>query len=193
VVAAVFASFAAVAPHGLWESLRGQASRPLQIESLAASLLTTFGHPRVVTSHGSQNVAGHGTLAAATSLVQLAALVAVWLAAWRDERPLLRHAAAGVCAFAAFGKVLSPQFLIWLVPLVPLVRGRRGYVATAVLTLALVLTQVWFPAHYWDYVNGFSRAWVVLARNLTLVALFGMLAGPELRLSRPGRGRARSS
>jgi hypothetical protein len=79
------------------------------------------------------------------------------------------------------------------VPLVPLVRGRRGYVATAVLTLALVLTQVWFPAHYWDYVNGFSRAWVVLARNLTLVALFGMLAGPELRLSRPGRGRARSS
>ena len=189
VVVLVFGAFAVVAPHGLWASLRGEASRPLQIESLAASLVTTFGHPRVVTSHGSQNVAGHGALAAATSVLQLAALLAVWWAAWRDERPLLRYAAASVCAFAAFGKVLSPQFLIWLVPLVPLVRGRRGYAATALLTLALVLTQVWFRAHYWPYVNGFSRAWVVLARNLTLVALFVVLLAVR---PRPAREPART-
>jgi uncharacterized membrane protein len=176
VVGVVFGAFAVVAPHGLWASLRGEASRPLQIESLAASFVTTFGHPRVITSHGSQNVAGYGALGVATSALQVAALVAVWIAAARDERPLLRYAAASVCAFAAFGKVLSPQFLIWLVPLVPLVRGRRGYAGTALLTLALVLTQVWFPAHYWSYVDGFSRAWVVLARDLTLVALYAVLA-----------------
>jgi uncharacterized membrane protein len=178
VVVAVFGAFAAVAPHGLWESLRGQASRPLQIESLAASLVTTFGHPHVITSHGSQNVTGHGALAAATSVLQLAALAAVWIAAARHERPLARHAAASVCAFAAFGKVLSPQFLIWLAPLVPLVRGRRGILATGLLTAAFVLTQVWFPAHYWPYVNDFARAPVVLLRNLTLVALFAVLVAP---------------
>ena len=59
VVAAVFVPFAIVAPHGLWESLWGQVSRPIQIESLVASLLTTFGHPALVLSHGSVSLAGH--------------------------------------------------------------------------------------------------------------------------------------
>jgi uncharacterized membrane protein len=182
VAAAVFVPFALVAPHGLWDSVRGQASRPLQIESLGASLFTAFGHPNVITSHGSQNVAGHGAIAAIFAVLQIATLVALWIAFARGpatgER-LLRYSAAAVCAFIAFGKVLSPQFLLWLIPLVPLVRGRRGYAATALLTLALVLTQVWFPRRYWDYVNAFHNADAVLARNLALVALLLVLAWPD--------------
>jgi uncharacterized membrane protein len=182
VAAAVFVPFALVAPHGLWDSVRGQASRPLQIESLGASLFTAFGHPNVITSHGSQNVAGHGAIAAIFAVLQIATLVALWIAFARGlatgER-LLRYSAAAVCAFIAFGKVLSPQFLLWLIPLVPLVRGRRGYAATALLTVALVLTQVWFPRRYWDYVNAFHNADAVLARNLTLVALLLVLAWPD--------------
>jgi uncharacterized membrane protein len=182
VAAAVFVPFALVAPHGLWDSVRGQASRPLQIESLGASLFTAFGHPNVITSHGSQNVAGHGAIAAIFAVLQIATLVALWIAFARGpatgER-LLRYSAAAVCAFIAFGKVLSPQFLLWLIPLVPLVRGRRGYAVTALLTVALVLTQVWFPRRYWDYVNAFHNADAVLARNLTLVALLLVLAWPD--------------
>jgi uncharacterized membrane protein len=182
VAAAVFVPFALVAPHGLWDSVRGQASRPLQIESLGASLFTAFGHPNVITSHGSQNVAGHGAIAAIFAVLQIATLVALWIAFARGpatgER-LLRYSAAAVCAFIAFGKVLSPQFLLWLIPLVPLVRGRRGYAATALLTVALVLTQVWFPRRYWDYVNAFHNADAVLARNLALVALLLVLAWPD--------------
>jgi hypothetical protein len=75
--------------------------------------------------------------------------------------------------------VLSPQFLLWLIPLVPLVRGRRGVAASALLTTALVLTQVWFPRSYFDYVGSFDDAGVVLARNLTLIALLGVLAWPD--------------
>jgi predicted membrane-bound spermidine synthase len=78
-----------------------------------------------------------------------------------------------------FGKVLSPQFLLWLLPLVPLVRGRRGLAATGLLTLALVLTQVWFPRRYWDYVHEFRGADAVLARNVALVALLVVLAWPD--------------
>ncbi len=183
--AVFFVPFAAVAPHGLWESLRGQASRPLQIESLGAAFLTTFGHPRVIDSHGSQNLAGEGAIGAAQTAVTIVLLVALWFWFARGEATrdrLLRVCAAATAVFVAFGKVLSPQFLIWLVPLVPLVRGRRGAAGTALLTAALVLTQVWFPRHYFAYAIGFHRAGVVLARDLVLVALAAVLALPLRRV-----------
>jgi uncharacterized membrane protein len=188
VAAIAFVPFAVLAPRGVWHSLSGQGSRPLQIESLGASLFTTFGHPHVITTHGSQNVAGHGTVGAVVALAQAAVLVALWVAFARGpatDARLLRYTAACVCAFVALGKVLSPQFLIWLIPLVPLVRGRRGLLATAILTAALLLTQVWFPGKYFDYVDFFHDAGVVLARNLTLVALLVVLAWPD-RLARRG-------
>jgi hypothetical protein len=77
--------------------------------------------------------------------------------------------------------VLSPQFLIWLVPLVPLVLAP---LAAAVLVAALVLTQLWFPSRYWDYVGLGPEAWLVLGRDLVLVALVVLLVR---ELSRPGR------
>jgi hypothetical protein len=40
---------------------------------------------------------------------------------------------------------------------------------------------VWFPLRYWDYVASFHLAGVVLARNLALVALFAVLALPDLK------------
>ena len=65
--------------------------------------------------------------------------------------------AAAVVAFVAFGKVLSPQFLIWLVPLVPARRAAvAGSRASALLAVALVLTQLWFPYRYWDFVREFD-------------------------------------
>jgi hypothetical protein len=100
----------------------------------------------------------------------------------------VRASAAAVCAFVAFGKVLSPQFLIWLIPVVPLVRGRRALWAGALLLAALVLTQVWFPFRYFrlalDFEAGLS--WVLLARDLVLVALAVLLVWPSHRSRRPG-------
>jgi uncharacterized membrane protein len=182
VVVVAFVPFALLAPHGLWESLRGQASRPLQIESLGASILTTFGHPQVITTHGSQNVAGHGAVGAVFAVLQAATLIALWIAFARGpvtRDRLLRYSAACVCAFIVFGKVLSPQFLLWLIPLVPLVRGRRGLAATGILAAALVLTQVWFPERYWSYADRFHLSGVVLARDLVLVLLVAVLALPS--------------
>jgi hypothetical protein len=119
-------------------------------------------------------------VAAVSTLLLIYALVAIWVwhprgAAGRDR--LLAASAAAVCAFVTFGKVLSPQFLIWLVPVVPLVRGRRGLVASGLLAVALVLTQLWFPSRYWKLALEFDAAssWLVLARDLTLVALLVVL------------------
>jgi uncharacterized membrane protein len=189
VIAVAFVPFLILAPSGLWSSLSGEASRPLQIESLAASVLTTFGDPSVINTHGSFNVAGEGAIAAAATVVELLVLLALWVAFARGpataER-LIRYFAACLCAFIALGKVLSPQYLIWLVPLVPLVRGRRGLAATGLLTAAFVATAVFFPGRYFEYVTDLHLAWVVLLRNLVLVALLCVL-------SLPARGPARSS
>ena len=82
---------------------------------------------------------------------------------------------------------LSPQYLVWLVPLVPLVRGRRGLGAAALLTAALILTQIWFPFRYWRYGAGLDRGIgaVVLARDLVVVVLLAALLLPsQLRVRR---------
>jgi hypothetical protein len=186
-VAVVFAPFAAVAPGGVWDSLWNQASRPLQIESLGAGALLVAHHVfgtgvTMESSHGSQNLAGTApeALAVLQTLVQWAALLATWILFARGpatrERLLLASAAALV-AFIALGKVLSPQFLIWLIPVIPLIAGRRGLIASGLLAAALVLTQLWFPYRYWDLVQfGALESWLVLVRDLVLVALFAWLA-----------------
>ena len=76
-----------------------------------------------------------------------------WFKLTPRER-LVRYSAAAVCAFIAFSKVLSPQYLIWLIPLIPLIRGRRGAAAAALFVATLVLTQLWFPSRYIDLVYG---------------------------------------
>ena len=74
--------------------------------------------------------------------------------------------------------MLSPQFLIWLVPLVALVRGPRGLRAAALLGASMVVTQVWFPFRYWDLVKHFDAlaSWLVPLRDLLLVWLLVELA-----------------
>ncbi len=181
-VAAVFAPFAILAPRGLWDGLSGQFSRPIQIESLVASLLTTFGNPQDAVSHSSVGIVGYGWLAALTTGVELACLVALWIGFARgpaDEDRFVRYAAGCIAAFVAFGKVLSPQYLIWLVPLVPLVRGRRGLAASGLLALALIATQYWFTStRYAEYIGDYRYAPLVLSRNLLLVAILAVVAWP---------------
>jgi len=187
--AVVVLPFLAIAPHGVWESIVRQTTRPLQIESLGSALLLAAHHVgglalTMDSSRGSQNLGGSlpDAVGAAASALLVVVLLALWVAFARGpatgER-LVRYSAASLVAFVALGKVLSPQFLIWLLPLVPLVRGRRGLAASALLGLSLLLTQVWFPIRYFDLVafEAFP-SWVLLARDLVLVALLVVLSAP---------------
>jgi hypothetical protein len=123
------------------------------------------------------------------SLASLAVIVWIWLRRPGTADELVRWSAAALVAFVALGKVLSPQFLIWLVPVVPLVAGVRGLRASVLLAVALVLTQLWFPSRYWDLARELELlpSLLVLARDLVLVALLVVL----VRGTRPERPRLR--
>ena len=192
-IVAVSAPFVALSPGGVWHSVTAQTSRPLQIESLGSSLLLAAHQVAgvdltMVSSYGSQNLAGSlpDAFASAQAALLVVVLLALWIAFARgpaDRERFLRYAAASVCAFVALAKVLSPQFVIWLIPLVPLVRGRRGLAATALLGAALVSTQLWFPYRYWRLALDFAAfpSWMVFARDLLLLALLAVLTLPRHR------------
>ena len=189
-VGLAYIAFFALAPDGVLDSLGRQIGRPLQIESVGAGLLLAlhqaFGMGLGWTSgSGSQNLTGTGAgvLAALQGVVQVVAVVLVWVAYARGpstaER-LVRYGAASVVAFVALSKVLSPQFLVWLVLLVPLVGGPRRRAALALTVVACALTAVWFPARYWDLVRDFDPlvSWLVLLRGLVLLGLLAALTWP---------------
>ena len=201
VLALVLLPFAVVAPDGVVDSVERQLGRPLQIESLGASVLLA-GHqlglydPSVVSSYGSQNLAGPlpDTLATAQTVLQAAALVAVWILFARGPATPLRlvvACAASIVVFVAFGKVLSPQFMIWLF------RSSRswpdgfGLAAGGLLAAALVTTHLWFPTRYWDLVDLEPVGWLALVRNVLLVALAVLLGGAVASRAR-ARAAARS-
>ena len=203
VAAACFLPFALLAPHGLRAMFADQLGRPLQVESLGSAVLMASQHLGMrplstIDSHGAQALSGRGAGLAAnvSSVLEIAAVVTVWVAFAPRHRPLgedaLIGAAAAVCALAAFDKVLSPQYLIWLVPFVALVRGWPGVAAGGLLVAALALTQTWFPGHYWqlalDHASPWS--WCLLARDLVLVALAAVLLASLSREGDSGRGRA---
>ena len=184
VVAVVFLPFLVVAPGGVAHSIGTQLSRPLQIESLGSALYLTAHHllgidVEMRSGHGSQNLHATGTGVAAVllSLLQAGVLVWIWLRRPGTADELVRWSAAALVAFIALGKVLSPQFMIWLVPVVPLVAGLRGLRASILLAGALVLTQLWFPSRYWELARDLDvvPSLIVLARDIVLVALLVVL------------------
>jgi Glycosyltransferase family 87 len=194
VSAACFLPFAVLGPDGLRAMFADQLDRPLQVESLGAAVLMAAQHLGMrplttVSTHGAQALSGRGAGLAAdlSTVLEVAAVVVIWIVFARrrhaEGEAVLIAAAAAVAALVAFDRVLSPQYLIWLVPFVFLVRGVRGIVAGGLLFLALGLTQTWFPGHYWSLALGHAApwSWYLLARDLALVALAGVLL---LELSR---------
>ncbi|HWN20594.1 MAG TPA: glycosyltransferase 87 family protein, partial [Gaiellaceae bacterium] len=190
VVALAFLPFLALAPDGVAYSFGRQLGRPLQLESLGSSFFLAAHHlfgleVEMRSGHGSQNLDGLGPAVAGVllSIAQLVVLAWIWLRRPATAEELVRWSAAALVAFVALGKVLSPQFLIWLIPLVPLVAGRRGLIASALLAVALALTQLWFPYRYWDLALEFDgpASGLVLARDLVLVAVLVVLVRDSRR------------
>ncbi len=178
-----------LSPEGFWHSFKYHLERGLQVESTYASFLLighTFGSTSLGLSfdHGAWHLSSPlaDTMAKLSPIFMGLALLVVYLLCWTkgeattDEGEMVNYALLAVLAFMLTSKVLSPQFLIWLSPLVPLVRGRWRQACGPLFLLASFLTQYIFPSHYPDLIRGDPKLIdVLLWRNLLLFLMAGLL------------------
>jgi hypothetical protein len=176
--------FFALAPGGVGFSLWSQAKRHLQSETLAASALLVADKLHVYSarfvggSPGSVDLGGRlpDALSVLSTLVSLILVALVLATYWRGpdtDRRLVTAWAAALVGFTFFGKVLSPQYLTWVIPFVPLAAGRRGLYAAGTLLVAMALTQPYSflgRIYHYDW-----TIWVLFVRNMLLVATFAFL------------------
>jgi uncharacterized membrane protein len=170
----------AISPGGVWDSVDAQLGRGLHAESLGASVLLAtdrlgwYDANVVRTTHGAVSRDLAGDLPQALEIVSgvlVALAVVAVLLAFRRRGSFGAALAAAIAGALAFTKVVSPQYLEWLVPLVPLA---GSLVAAALLVACLALAQAW----YFDYPELWAvggEVWLLLARNALLVALFAVL------------------
>jgi uncharacterized membrane protein YhaH (DUF805 family) len=177
--------------------------RPVQIESLPATVLNAVEEaggraPVPKHSHRSDGLT-HPAADAITAgfLVLLAiAVMTLTVAAARleDVRGLGLVALTGAAAVATFGKVLSPQFMLWLVPLAAVAWAWGMYALGVVTTAAIAVTLVWFPDRYFDLVDRDDELLAAVAGRNALLLLMLALAGWETRrLVRASRAAAGST
>jgi hypothetical protein len=130
-----------------------------------------------VSSHRSDGLRHDASGAVSALLAGVMVGVVVLLASRvrRTPRELVLASLAAVVAFALFGRVLSPQFVIWALPLGALALAWRRHALAAAVAVAAILTQVEFPAHYSDVVAREPLALVLVAlRNAALLAALAL-------------------
>ncbi len=194
-LAAGFGPMFLASPRAVVDLFRYHGLRGLQVESTlgalvgAARLVLGTSRPATI-SYGSFNLDGAlpdavSKLALPLTIVAMAALCAiVWRAddavddAARIER-LACATLAGTVVLWLTGKVFSPQYLTWGIPLVLAIPGRRGVVAIRIAIAAFALTQLYYRGFY-DLVFDQRPVGVltVVVRQAVLVALLVFVARP---------------
>jgi hypothetical protein len=171
----------ALGGRGVLDSLRYHGERGLQVESLYAGILfllgTMLGHEVPwVTDHRAMHIApGWGSRMIPLALpIQLASIV---LVAWRFKRSGMadgvRYAGAAILAFIITGKVLSPQFMVWLFPFTSVLGGDRGVRARRIFLLCCIITTLIYPIGALGLVLNHNLGGIVLLnfRNALLIYL----------------------
>lgn len=188
VSAIVWIPFLMFGASGIGHLFRYHLDRPLQIESLGGSYLLGLRALAdiplsITTGYGSQNVSGLGVdvITAITTGLQIASIaaVAVVFALFLHRAPrrlrvhgLVSAVGATMALLVVTGKVLSPQFVLWLLPACVLIVGPYGALAAGAVVVVFVTTQIYFPYSYWDLVAMEPGAIAQLVvRNVALIVL----------------------
>ena len=169
--------------------------RTLQVESLGASVFEVahiLGASGISTGvgHGGFEIASSGATAARWISVVVGAAGYVWLiwAGWRSRATNFELVCALLAVLVVFAPVLSPQFLLWLLPVSACAYGLRK--ENVVLLLAILFTQI--ELQNYDGVESLAGGfvWPLAIRNALLLAYLALVAVPILsRHTEVPRGR----
>jgi hypothetical protein len=173
--------------------------RTLQVESLGASVFEVahlLGASGVSTGvgHGGFEISASGATAARWLSVVIGAAGYLWLvwAGWRSKATNFELVAALLAVLVVFAPVLSPQFLLWLLPVSACAYGVGKQ--NVVLLLAIFFTQI--ELQHYDGVDALSGSfvWPLAVRNVLLLAYLVLVAAPIVRAGgRTGERRASPS
>jgi len=189
----------AVGNHAL-DFLRYHQSRGLQLESLSGGficLLHAFGigQLRIATSFGASHLIAPAADLLLTWQLPIAAFAfaCFLLLCWRrrqgeaaDSDPpasrLIHNTASALLLFMLLSKVLSPQYFLWLMPFIALMKGRCIQI---IYLLAWLTTLILFPLAY-EQLKSLATGAILLLnfRNALLIYLLFII----IRQDRPPLG-----
>jgi hypothetical protein len=166
-------------------SFQYHADRGLEIETIYGGVLMAQGKlrgadvPWVIEHKAVHLVPEWGARAASMApLVQLAALLLVVVQFWRRGAVEgIRFSGAAVLAYLALGKVLSPQYLIWLFPFMVSIGGWTGSRARWLFLFCCLITSLIYPGPGFAQVLDHQGLAIVILnlRNLLLLAVLALL------------------
>lgn len=172
--------------------------RPIQIEATGSTFLwvaTQFGFPaHVEFTYGSLNVIsplGDSLALIIECAFVLAFIYTIWQQ-WRGKLDVVQSCIALLLVFIAFGKVFSPQYLIWLMPLLAYTSALDGFWLLSWGSISL-LTSIIYPYLYTrttnvllvQYVPGFIQAVAVRDALFVLVTLAYLFNWFQIRRRKP--------
>jgi uncharacterized membrane protein len=202
-----------LSPSGFWNSFSYHAQRPLQIESTYASIIELLSAFKLfsvdyTTSFGSTNLAGHVSdiLAKLSFGVMVLSLLVIYWSVYHhlkkgqiigqhskihaDEVAFaIKYSLIAVLVFILTCKVFSPQYMIWLLPLIPLLTQKSKNVIWLLFVVAAIMTFFIFPQYY-DRLRGGSLIIIatLVIRNVTLFGILLLLIrGSFLKAVTPER------
>jgi uncharacterized membrane protein len=204
VVLAISVPLLAVSSHGFISSFTVQSRRPLQLESTYSSLLVLGNSLGLISAQPIQGSISFdissslaGPLAHYSFVFMGLGLLAVYGLYYRNCRKLVKSPAriapdtaaladmlnysfAAIVVLLITSKVLSPQFMVWLYPLFPLVSGRFRSAIWVIFLAASCLTWYIYPLHYYDLIDTQQVAVdALILRNTMMVFTAVLLLGEK--------------
>lgn len=172
-----------------------QQARGLQVETVAATpylLARALGASgiRVVLEYGAYQVHGPGVSAVVTATTIASGLVVLALLALAWRRPgNIGLGLAGLLAVLLTARVLSPQYLVWVLGVAAFTLtnpASRQRLTAGLLIAACALTQWLYPIWYVGLIRGGIGSTLLLAvRNAVLLAAFAVALLAALREHQP--------